>query len=165
MRAESFGDPRALSPKGAMGLMQIMPDTWSELRSRYGLGADPYDPRDNIIAGAAYLRSCTIATASVGSLRPTTRPQVVTRSISRPVDRFRSETVSYMAVVALADWRSPVMHRQRRSARASRRSPPSDLRAALVLWHDPRTVRKAHKPDTCLRRSSDGLFARPSASE
>jgi soluble lytic murein transglycosylase-like protein len=56
MRVESFGDPRALSPKGAMGLMQIMPDTWSELRSRYGLGADPYDPRDNIIAGAAYLR-------------------------------------------------------------------------------------------------------------
>ena len=56
MRVESFGDPRALSPKGAMGLMQIMPDTWSELRSRHGLGADPYDPHDNIIAGAAYLR-------------------------------------------------------------------------------------------------------------
>jgi soluble lytic murein transglycosylase-like protein len=56
MRVESLGYPRALSPKGAMGLMQIMPDTWSELRSRYGLGADPYDPRDNIAAGAAYLR-------------------------------------------------------------------------------------------------------------
>ena len=56
MRVESLGDPLALSPKGAMGLMQIMPDTWSELRSRYGLGADPYDPHDNIIAGAAYLR-------------------------------------------------------------------------------------------------------------
>jgi hypothetical protein len=56
MRAESLGDVRALSPKGAMGLMQIMPETWAELRLRYGLGADPYDPRDNIIAGAAYLR-------------------------------------------------------------------------------------------------------------
>jgi len=56
MRVESHGDPRALSPKGAMGLMQIMPDTWSELRSRYGLGADPYDAHDNIMAGAAYLR-------------------------------------------------------------------------------------------------------------
>lgn len=56
MRVESLGDPLALSPKGAMGLMQIMPDTWSELRSRYGLGADPYDPHDNIVAGAAYLR-------------------------------------------------------------------------------------------------------------
>jgi soluble lytic murein transglycosylase-like protein len=56
MRVESLGDPLALSPKGAMGLMQIMPDTWSELRSRYGLGADPYDAHDNIMAGAAYLR-------------------------------------------------------------------------------------------------------------
>jgi hypothetical protein len=56
MRAESLDDPLALSPKGAMGLMQIMPNTWSELRSRYGLGADPYDAHDNIVAGAAYLR-------------------------------------------------------------------------------------------------------------
>jgi hypothetical protein len=55
MRAESGGDPRALSHKGAMGLMQIMPATWTGLRARYGLGADPYDPRDNILAGAAYL--------------------------------------------------------------------------------------------------------------
>jgi hypothetical protein len=56
MAAESAGDARAISPKGAMGLMQIMPDTWSELRARYGLGSDPFDPRDNILAGAAYLR-------------------------------------------------------------------------------------------------------------
>jgi len=56
MQAESFGDVRALSPKGAMGLMQIMPETWADLRQRYGLGANPYDPRDNILAGAAYLR-------------------------------------------------------------------------------------------------------------
>jgi hypothetical protein len=39
-----------------MGLMQIMPKTWAELRARYGLGADPYDARDNILAGAAYIR-------------------------------------------------------------------------------------------------------------
>ena len=56
MRVESAGDPRARSRKGAMGLMQIMPQTWSELRARYDLGADPYDPRDNILAGAAYIR-------------------------------------------------------------------------------------------------------------
>jgi hypothetical protein len=36
--------------------MQIMPETWADLRLRYGLGNDPYDPRDNILAGAAYLR-------------------------------------------------------------------------------------------------------------
>jgi hypothetical protein len=56
MQAESFGDVRAMSPKGAIGLMQIMPETWAGLRQRYGLGADPYDAHDNIIAGAAYLR-------------------------------------------------------------------------------------------------------------
>ena len=39
-----------------MGLMQIMPGTWAELRSRYHLGVDPYDPHDNIVAGAAYIR-------------------------------------------------------------------------------------------------------------
>jgi soluble lytic murein transglycosylase-like protein len=53
--AESAGDPRAVSPKGALGLMQLMPRTWRDLRSRYGLGDDPFDVHDNIIAGAAYL--------------------------------------------------------------------------------------------------------------
>ncbi|WP_237356946.1 lytic transglycosylase domain-containing protein [Xanthobacter sp. YC-JY1] len=56
LRAESGGDARSTSPKGAMGLMQIMPQTWAELRVHYGLGDDPYDPHDNIMAGAAYLR-------------------------------------------------------------------------------------------------------------
>ena len=56
IHAESGGDAHALSSKGAMGLMQIMPETWSELRTRYNLGADPYDCRDNILAGVAYLR-------------------------------------------------------------------------------------------------------------
>jgi hypothetical protein len=56
MRIESRGVARAVSPAGAMGLMQIMPATWADLRARYGLGADPFDVRDNIMAGAAYLR-------------------------------------------------------------------------------------------------------------
>ncbi|MDH2355155.1 lytic transglycosylase domain-containing protein [Bradyrhizobium sp. SSUT18] len=55
-RIESAGDVHARSPKGAMGLMQIMPATWAELRERYNLGNDPYDPHDNILAGTAYLR-------------------------------------------------------------------------------------------------------------
>ncbi len=57
LRAESAGDVRAISAAGAMGLMQVMPDTWASLRVRHGLGRDPYDPRDNIMAGAAYLRA------------------------------------------------------------------------------------------------------------
>src|SRR5204862_8023728 len=53
---ESGGKLRARSRASAMGLMQIMPQTWNELRTRYGLGVDPYDPHDNILAGAAYVR-------------------------------------------------------------------------------------------------------------
>ena len=56
MQVESRGDPQALSPKGAIGLMQIMPATYASLAARYGLGADPWNVRDNIMAGAAYLR-------------------------------------------------------------------------------------------------------------
>lgn len=61
MRAESGGntqiDGRPIrSPKGAMGLMQLMPATWADMRARLALGDNPDDPRDNILAGAAYLR-------------------------------------------------------------------------------------------------------------
>jgi len=56
MQQESIGDKGAVSPKGAMGLMQVMPETYAELRLHYHLGADPYEPRNNILAGAAYLR-------------------------------------------------------------------------------------------------------------
>lgn len=45
------------SDKGAIGLMQVMPDTYAELRVRHGLGPDPAVPRDNILAGTAYLRA------------------------------------------------------------------------------------------------------------
>ncbi|WP_349645116.1 lytic transglycosylase domain-containing protein [Bradyrhizobium sp. Leo121] len=56
INVESAEDRHAKSPKGAMGLMQIMPATWAELRERYNLGNDPYEPHDNILAGTAYLR-------------------------------------------------------------------------------------------------------------
>jgi hypothetical protein len=56
MQVESAGQTGAVSTAGAMGLMQIMPDTWADLRVRYRLGRDPFDPRDNILGGTAYLR-------------------------------------------------------------------------------------------------------------
>jgi hypothetical protein len=55
MRAESDGNTKSVSKKGAMGLMQVMPKTYEELRAKYGLGPDPIDPHDNVLAGAAYL--------------------------------------------------------------------------------------------------------------
>jgi len=56
MRVESNGDAHAVSTAGAIGLMQIMPGTWAGLSARHGLGSNPYDVRDNIMAGTAYLR-------------------------------------------------------------------------------------------------------------
>lgn len=53
---ESAGMPGITSPAGAMGLMQLMPETWATMRTRYRLGSDPYAPADNILAGAAFLR-------------------------------------------------------------------------------------------------------------
>ena len=61
MRAESGGRTEQngkpiRSRVGAIGLMQIMPGTWSGLTARYALGSNPDDPRANILGGAAYLR-------------------------------------------------------------------------------------------------------------
>lgn len=44
------------SPVGAVGLMQLMPGTYKEMREEHKLGANPFNPHDNIMAGAAYLR-------------------------------------------------------------------------------------------------------------
>lgn len=61
MQAESRGrtalNGRPIrSRAGAMGLMQLMPETWAEMRTRLGLGTNPDDPHDNILAGTFYLR-------------------------------------------------------------------------------------------------------------
>jgi hypothetical protein len=62
IRAESGGQAMrggrpVVSAAGAMGLMQLMPGTWRDVRALLGLGRDPFDPRDNILAGTFYLRS------------------------------------------------------------------------------------------------------------
>jgi soluble lytic murein transglycosylase-like protein len=61
IRIESNGEQLrhgrpVLSRAGAMGLMQLMPATWHDMRSALGLGPDPHDPANNILAGTLYLR-------------------------------------------------------------------------------------------------------------
>lgn len=101
MRVESAGDVQAVSHAGAMGLMQLMPDTWASLRRRYGLGRNPYDPRDNVMAGAAYLRemhdrygnsTAMLAAYNAGPGRYDTH-----LATGRPLPR---ETRAYLAILA-----------------------------------------------------------------
>jgi len=99
MGAESAGDPGVVSSAGAMGLMQIMPGTWADLRVRHHLGRDPYDPRDNILAGAAYLRELHDRYGSPGFLAAyNAGPDRYEASLAgRPLP---SETRAYVAAVA-----------------------------------------------------------------
>jgi len=55
-RATWKGGQPITSSAGAQGLMQVMPATYEELRQKHGLGRDPYDPENNIMAGTAYIR-------------------------------------------------------------------------------------------------------------
>ena len=62
MQAESGGRTMLngkpiISRAGALGLMQLLPETYNDMRARYRLGTEIADPHDNIIAGAAYLRA------------------------------------------------------------------------------------------------------------
>ena len=52
IHVESYFNPKAVSKKGAMGLMQIMPENLQTLNIR-----DPFDPWENVMGGAAYLKS------------------------------------------------------------------------------------------------------------
>jgi len=101
IRVESDGKQRARSKKGAMGLMQIMPGTWTELRSRYRLGADPYDVRDNVLAGAAYIRELSDRYGTPGFLAAyNAGPGRYERHLTtgRPLPE---ETQAYVAVLAM----------------------------------------------------------------
>lgn len=97
---EGGGDARLPSRKGAIGLMRIMPETWTELRFRYALGADPSEPRDNILAGAAHLREMYDRYGSKGFLPayilgPTRYDDHLKTGAPLP-----AETQAYVAVLA-----------------------------------------------------------------
>lgn len=68
MHVESAGNVHATSTAGAMGLMQVMPETWQSLTARYTLGGDPYDARASVLAGTAYLREMLDRFGSPGFL-------------------------------------------------------------------------------------------------
>lgn len=175
MRVESHGDRRALSIKGAMGLMQLMPETWATLRRRYRLGRNPFDPHDNILAGAAFLREMHDRYGSPGFLAaynagPGRYEDY--RDRRRPLP---PETVAYVAALVpfvgdgaidgpvLTAASGPPSWRQAslfitRSASAE----PVDRAAAKQTRNDPPAVVTV-RDLSAIAPQSDGLFAHVSA--
>ena len=100
MKQESGGQQDVISWAGAMGLMQVMPDTYAELQDRYHLGDDPFDPHNNILAGTAYLREMYDRFGSPGFLAAyNAGPNRVDQYVNngRPLP---AETVHYVAAIA-----------------------------------------------------------------
>jgi soluble lytic murein transglycosylase-like protein len=160
MRVESDDEQRARSKKGAMGLMQIMPGTWTELRSRYRLGVDPYDVRDNILAGAAYIRELSDRYGAPGFLAAyNAGPGRYERHLAtgRPLP---DETQAYVATLAPMITRArttcslvrsqdrlpgPTLHYSRRAPPASHRIVALRLTCARTAHHAP-TALSTYRP-------------------
>jgi D-alanyl-D-alanine carboxypeptidase len=100
MRQESDGREQAVSSAGAMGLMQIMPDTYDDLRQRYGLGSDPFEPHENIMAGAAYIREMYDHYGAPGFLAAYNAGPLRLDGYLGGSDSLPDETVSYVASIA-----------------------------------------------------------------
>jgi cell division septation protein DedD len=99
MQQESGGEQQATSPVGAMGLMQVMPATYEGLRARHGLGDDPYDPHNNILAGTAYIREMYDRFGAPGFLAAyNAGPDRVDSYLARRA-ALPDETVNYLAAI------------------------------------------------------------------
>lgn len=172
MQVESGHDPFAVSPKGAMGLMQIMPATWMELRSRYQLGGDPYQPGNNILAGAAYLAELHDLYGSPGFLAAYNAGPGRYEKHLVSDEPLPTETVAYVAkVMSLLDGNTaPVMRKGVQPSRSSWSIAPlfvgryvagnGDGNETANLPSDRLSGDRAIVDLSALAPPSDGLFVR-----
>lgn len=105
MRLESGGETELggrpiRSSAGAMGLMQLMPGTWREMRQAHGLGLDPDEPRDNILAGTAYLRAMYDRFGYPGLFAAYNAGPARYAEHLRQGRRLPAETIAYVASIA-----------------------------------------------------------------
>jgi soluble lytic murein transglycosylase-like protein len=168
MMEESAGDVRAVSRQGAIGLMQIMPDTWEDLRSRHGLGLDPFDPRDNILAGAAYLREMHDRYGSPGFLAaynagPKRYEEYLTTARELPVEtQLYIATLAPMIGAPQVAGRSPIARRDtlwQQSALFAARNPRGASGGLPALAPSDRApVGQSGAGQSALQPRPDGLF-------
>jgi hypothetical protein len=173
MHVESLGNARATSPKGAMGLMQIMPQTWAGLRLRYGLGADPYEVHDNILAGAAYLRELHDRYGAPGFLAAYNAGPARYEDHLATGRPLPAETRSYVAVIApligagqtdgpmdvaavVRSWTQAPLFAARPESRPVTFQAPSEIQAKLP------STDTTTQDWTALVPQSNGLFVRAS---
>ena len=153
---ESAGDPRAVSHAGAMGLMQVMPGTWAALRQQHALGDDPFDPRDNILAGTAYLRAMLDRYGNTGAMLAAYHAGPGRYDAYLQTGRvLPAETRAYVAALA------PLIGGAAASGGPSAApSPPPDWRDATLFVHRsgerplPETTQETAGADA----STDGIF-------
>ena len=87
------------SAAGAMGLMQLMPETYADMRAQNGLGGDPYEPHDNIFAGTAYIRLLYGRYGAPGFLAAYNAGPQRLDDYLRSGRRLPNETVNYVAAL------------------------------------------------------------------
>lgn len=105
MRVESGGHEYLdgqliVSAAGAMGLMQLEPATYQEIASRYGLGQDPFNPYDNIMAGTAYIHEMYQIYGSPGFLAAYNAGPGRLDSYMNYHTPLPGETINYVAMIA-----------------------------------------------------------------
>lgn len=158
MRAESAGRTTLngrpiVSRAGAMGLMQLMPGTWREMRALLGLGPDPHDPRDNILAGTAYLRMMYDRFGYPGLFAAYNAGPARYSQHLATGRRLPRETVAYVAYVAGSGASAPAARREAPLA-GSREQAPAPILFAVRAPHAPTDAEAVETP----RTSASALF-------
>ena len=97
---EYIGGQLTVSPTGAMGLMQLEPPTYQEMAARYGLGSDPFNPYDNIMAGTAYIHEMYQVYGSPGFLAAYNAGPGRLNNYMDYHQKLPYATVSYVAMIA-----------------------------------------------------------------
>jgi hypothetical protein len=105
MRVESGGHEYingqlTVSSAGAMGLMQLEPETYQEMAAQFGLGSDPFNPYDNIMAGTAYIHAMYQVYGSPGFLAAYDAGPGRLNSYMNNHSTLPDETVNYVAMIA-----------------------------------------------------------------
>ncbi len=89
-----------VSPAGAMGLMQLEPETYDEMAARYGLGSDPFNPYDNIMAGTGYIHEMYEVYGSPGFLAAYNAGPGRLDDYMDYHEPLPNETTNYVAMIA-----------------------------------------------------------------